>query len=258
MAVQIYEVPADSKNTLSKRFERKFYLGPNAVGPAYGILRQVCQPAREFPSEQINSLYFDTADLEQYERSLAGDCYKDKVRIRWYGDDKNLSGMQAVFLELKSKRGFAGTKQRFKLTVPAEALHVSNLGKGIVSGTLLMSTLARFGYFPSRMLVPVIKISYWRYRYDEIITGQRVSLDYHIRSTMIMPGTGNGEKELELPGGVIEVKGQTMEIPVTLRQVSLLEADWARFSKYSSCIDSHIERPGSIGRLSPAGRIVRI
>ena len=256
MSVQLYGLPNKTINPLPQRFERKYYLAPKDVGLAYGLLRQICRPASEYPSEQINSLYFDTADLDQHERSSSGDYYKDKIRIRWYGEGKNLNGMQIIFLELKSRRGFASTKQRIKLQVPAEALFLNRLSKGIVPRTLLTDTLAGFGYFPSKMLLPIIKISYWRYRFSEIMTEQRVSLDYHMRSTMIIPGPGNGERELELPGGVIEIKGQSMELPVTLRQARMLDTDWTRFSKYSACIDSHIERPGSIGRLSPSGRIV--
>lgn len=256
MAVQLYGVSNKTIGLLPQRFERKYYLTPEDVGLAYGLLRQICRPATEYPSEQINSLYFDTTDLDQLERSASGDYFKDKVRIRWYGEDKNLNGMQAIFIELKSRRGFASTKQRLSLQVPAEDLSLDRLGKGIVTRTLMVDTLARFGYFPSMILLPVIKISYWRYRFSEIMTEQRVSLDLKIRSTVIKPGSGNREKELELPGGVIEIKGQTMELPLTLRHARMLDTDWTRFSKYSACIDSHTEMPGSVGRLSPSGRIV--
>lgn len=258
MAIQLYGVPTNTIDLLPQRFERKYYLTPKEVGLAYGLLRQICLPASEYPSEQINSLYFDTADLDQYERSASGDFQKDKVRIRWYGEDKNLNRMQTIFLELKSRRGFTSTKQRLKLQVPAENLALDNLGKGIVPRTLLMETLVRFGYFPPEILLPVIKISYWRYRFSEIMTEQRLSLDCHIHSTMIIPGSGNGERELELPGAVIEIKGRTMELPATLRRARMLDMDWTRFSKYSACIDSHTEVPGIVRRLSPSGRIVRL
>lgn len=256
MAVQVHEAPVITRNTLPQRFERKYYLTPVKVGLAYGLLRQICLPDIDFPSEQINSLYFDTPDLDQHERSSSGDFLKDKVRIRWYGREPELTGMQTAFIELKSRQGFASTKQRQKIQVPAESLTLANLSKGIVPRSFLADTLAGFGYFPPGMLQPIIKISYWRYRFCELMTAQRVSLDCHIRSTMIMPGLGNEERELELPGAVIEVKGKSMEIPVTLKQMKMLNVDWGRFSKYSACIDGHTEEPGSIGRLSPSGRIV--
>jgi len=244
MSVQIYGASSEAINILPERFERKYYLIPRDVGLAYGLLRNICRVAGEYPSEQINSLYFDTPDLEQYERSYDGDYYKDKVRIRWYSEDSYTSGRHAIFVELKSRQGFSSIKRRFKL-------------KGIIPRTLLMNLLARFGYFPTIMLVPIIKISYWRYRFSEISTSQRISLDCHIRSTIVKPGLGNDERDLKLPGAVMEMKGQTMELPIPLRQAKMLDTDWTRFSKYSACLDSHIEEPGTIGRLSPSGRIVQ-
>jgi hypothetical protein len=253
MTVQIFET---SKQVLPERFERKYYLPPSRVGIAYGLLTQLCIPDVGFASEQINSLYFDTADLDQYERTASGDYYKDKVRIRWYGVEKNFQETETVFIELKSKQAFASTKQRLKLKVSLEKLITENLRHGIIPRSFLVNTLASFGYIPFEYLQPVIKISYWRYRFSEIITGQRVSLDCHIRSTMVLPGLGNGQKDLELPGAVIEIKGRSMEMLVTLMQAKILETDWTRFSKYSACIDSHIEASGSVGWLSPPGRVI--
>jgi hypothetical protein len=258
MVIQMYRNAADATDELPKRFERKFYLTPAKIGLAYGLLRNTCLPDDEYASEQINSLYFDTLGLEQHERSSSGDFYKDKIRIRWYSDGEDLHEMETIFIELKSKQGFASTKQRLELQVPAEDLTLNRLGRGIVHRTMLVDTLAKFGHFPAEMLQPVIKISYWRYRFSEFTTGQRVSLDCNIRSTMIIPGPGNGERELELPGGIIEIKGRTMELPITLRHMRMLDIDWSRFSKYSACIDSHTETPGTVGRLSPSGRIVRL
>jgi hypothetical protein len=255
MAVQFCNTPVESRNKLSQRFERKFYIQSERVALAYGLLRQSCFLDKNYASEQINSLYFDTADLDQYERSRSGDFYKDKVRIRWYGPSIAGEGMQAVYIEVKSRQGFAGMKQRLRLMVPAETLKPNSICRGIIPRHVLMQELARFGYFSSGVLYPVICISYWRYRFCDGITGQRVSLDCHIRSTMIMPEPGNGEKNLELLGGVIEIKGDSLELPPTLMQARILDTDWTRFSKYSACLDAHSDKPCTVGRLSPSGRI---
>jgi hypothetical protein len=257
MAVQLFETNTGS-NHLPERIERKFYLPPQRIGLAYGLLKHVCCFDAEYPSEQINSLYFDTGDLDQYERSSSGEFRKNKIRIRWYGEEKNLRDVLVVFLELKSRQGFASTKQRLEKQVPVEKLTLDNLGKGIIPKTLLVDTLASFGYFPSEPLQPIIKISYWRYRFKEIMTGQRVALDCHICSTMIAREIGNGERDLKLPGGVIEIKGKSMELPTTLKHMKILDLDWSRFSKYSSCIDLHSDEPGTVGRLSPSGKIIQL
>ena len=229
---------------------------PRNIGFAYTLLRQVCRRDSEYPEGQVNSLYFDTPDLDQYVRSASGDFKKDKVRIRWYDKIEANQGIIPIFLELKTRQGFASSKQRQRLLVPAQHLEPANLGAGITNKTILSDTLARFGHFPEKPLRPIIKISYWRYRLNEMLTGIRVSLDYDIRSSMVAPELGYRERELRLPGGVIEVKGPTLELPITLRRTKLLDTDWSRFSKYAYCVESHLSDPGTVGRLWPSGRMV--
>ena len=45
-----------------------------------------------------------------------------------------------------------------------------------------------------------------------------------------------------MTGGVIEVKGPSMELPVTLRYMRQLDVDWSRFSKYGGCLDAYFAR----------------
>ncbi|MFC2072349.1 VTC domain-containing protein [Chloroflexota bacterium] len=239
----------------AQRFERKFFILPKNIGFAYTLLRHVCRPDSEYPEGQVNSLYFDTADLDQYFRSASGDFKKDKVRIRWYGEISDCQEMLPVFLELKSRQGFASSKQRQRLLVSAQQLEMAHLGAGIIDKTVLVDISTRFGYYPKLPLRPIIAIAYWRYRFNEMLTGTRVSFDYNIRSSMVASELGYGERELPLQGGVIEVKGPTLELPVTLRRIRLLDTDWSRFSKYGYCVDSHLSQPGTVARLWPSGRM---
>ena len=239
----------------TQRFERKFFVVPRNVGLAHTLLRQVCRPDREYPEGQVSSLYFDTPDLDQYTRSASGDFSKDKVRIRWYGEIEDQQEMVPVFLELKTRRGFASSKQRQRLTVPARRLHPDCLGAGIIERRTLADTLARFGHYQDGPLRPIILITYRRRRLNEMLTGMRVSVDHSIRSGMVARELGHGERELRLQGGVVEVKGPTLELPTTLSRMRLLDVDWGRFSKYSYCVETHLTAPGTVGRLWPSGRM---
>jgi hypothetical protein len=241
-----------------RRIERKFFIQPENIGFAYALLCQLCKPDYFYPFEQINSLYFDTLDLSQHARSLEGEFRKDKIRIRWYRTLDHYDEEVPVFIELKSREGFTGSKQRKMVSVPCRHLEREYLHDGIISKTDLITTLAGYNYFPDAPVYPVIEISYRRYRFIELLTGMRVSLDYNIQSTMINRVFGNGEKELKVAGGVIEVKGDTMELPVTLRQMKLLDIDWSRFSKYSLCLDSHLSDYGTISRLWPSGILFEV
>ena len=134
---------------------------------------------------------------------------------------------------------------------------MASLSNGIINGNELLDTLAAFGHYPESPLRPIIVISYWRYRFNEMFTGVRVSLDLRIRSTVVAGGLGIGERGLELRGGVVEVKGPRLELPVTLQRMKLLETDWSRFSKYGQCIDTHLTHPGMMARLWPSGRVTQ-
>jgi hypothetical protein len=240
------------------RFERKFTVLPRNIGFALTMLRQVCRPDREYPHDRVNSLYFDSVDLDQYERSAAGDFKKDKVRIRWYGDIAGGRGEVPVYVERKMREGFASSKQRRQFMVAANCLEPTNLGRGILSRTQLMDALGGFGYFPEKPLKPIILISYLRHRFNEMQTGVRVSFDYDIKASVVAWELGKRDRELRLQGGVIEVKGPELELPVTLRSMKFLDADWSRFSKYGSCLDAHFTEPGSLARFSPSGRNVEL
>lgn len=225
-----------------QRFERKFAIRPTDIGLAYSFLRQIGRADRAYPKDRVFSLYFDTADLDQYERSAAGEYRKNKVRIRWYDSDAAVRGRIPVYLELKSREGFASSKQRHKFTVPKSSLELPNLMQGILDKTTLMKTFAEFEYFPEKPIKPIILISYQRHRFSEIQTGTRVCLDYDIRASIVAPELGRRDYEIRLEEGVLEVKGPSLELPVTLRYMKQLDVDWSRFSKYGGCLDTYFTR----------------
>jgi hypothetical protein len=253
-------------STPAQRVEQKFFVAPNRMILALALLRRSCRWDEEYPEEQINSLYFDTPDLEQHESSLAGEFEKTKIRIRWYGTEHDPHGPaegtvdmalrgEAVpaWLELKERRGFMSAKQRTPVKVAADALQPQALASGIVPTSALMTTMAGFGFFTPKRLCPVIAISYWRQRFVEPRTGFRIAFDSDVRSSVIMPGIGRGERGLRLLGAVIEVKGPTAELPACLRGLGELGSSWTRFSKYSSSLDAHAADMSSVSRLWPSG-----
>jgi len=239
------------------RFERKFFIVPRNIGFAYTFLRQICRPDKEYPQNRVHSLYFDSDELDQFERSAAGEFKKDKIRIRWYDNFEGRETMP-VFLELKSREGFASSKQRQRFVVPSERLDPAQLARGIVDRAVLTETLAGFGHFLDSPIRPIIVISYQRYRFNEMQTGVRVSFDQDISASVLAPELGRRDREIRLAGGVIEVKGPTLELPLTLRRMKLLDTDWSRFSKYGYCLDAHFSGSVSADRFWPSGRMTEI
>ena len=61
-----------------------------------------------YPDRQINNIYFDTPDLNNYFDNIDGNMDRMKIRIRWYGDC--FKYIDKPVLELKIKRGLLGKK----------------------------------------------------------------------------------------------------------------------------------------------------
>ena len=261
--------PQCERPRLPERMEQKFYVAPKRMSLALALLLRTCRVDPEFPGGQVNSVYFDTIDLDQHERSLSGELVKDKVRIRWYGEEHDPHRLSVdrdalrpapgdrvkVWLELKSRRGFSATKQRVSGSVPRARLAFPALARGIVPPSVLLQTMAGFGFFPPGPIRPVIVISYSRRRFVEPFTGYRLSIDSHIRSSLLIPGRDWGEHGLELPGAVVEVKCPVLHLPLALRQLADIGSSWSRFSKYSGCLESHDAERGTVSRLWPSGLI---
>lgn len=238
----------------SERFERKFYLPSHVVPFAAHLLSHACPADRQYPRGTIHSVYYDTDTLDCYEESEQGNHTRRKIRIRWYDDAADSEESVPVFVELKSKNGFAGSKQRKRCTINAGRLNPPLLRQGVLPYPQFEGILAEFDFFPRSMLHPVILVSYQRLRFVDPLSGSRISLDWNIRSTLVSPLYDRREGCLRMDGAVIEIKGQSRDIPLTLHSIRCLRTDWSRYSKYASCLQSQMEQSGSVGRLMPSGR----
>ena len=234
------------------RVERKFYLPPGRVGLAYAVLRQVCRNDPGYPKGRVTSLYFDTTDLDSYSASASGDWERHKVRLRWYGEvDEGPAA--TVFLELKTRRGVSTTKRRKTFSVAAESLLPDRLSEGVIDRRTLVDTLAEMGHHARVPLRPIVAVSYRRRRLIEMLAGVRVSIDSEITSTLVAKEIGAGAFDVRLPGGVVEVKGPDIELPASLRRISLLDTGWSRFSKYCQCLGAHLFETEAVGGRWPSG-----
>lgn len=66
-----------------------------------------------YPARQVNSLYFDTPNLNSFRANLAGVSERQKLRLRWYGPGWMANGtIINPTLELKYKTNMLGDKLR--------------------------------------------------------------------------------------------------------------------------------------------------
>lgn len=109
-------VPSDPRMVEEEppRYERKFV--PVGVGPRALATLLRFHPAgfREaYPPRRVNSLYFEQPDLSSYLDAMDGARDRTKIRLRWYG--AIFGAVADGVLELKIKRGWVGTKRRFRV-----------------------------------------------------------------------------------------------------------------------------------------------
>jgi SPX domain protein involved in polyphosphate accumulation len=63
-----------------------------------------------YPSRKINSLYFDSINLDSLEESIEGSSTRKKIRVRWYGKETTSS---PATLEIKRKQGVFSWKELY-------------------------------------------------------------------------------------------------------------------------------------------------
>lgn len=120
-----------------QRVEKKYRLGAAQRHALEGMLARSMEPDA-FAGATVSSLYLDTPGRELIARSLDKPLYKEKLRLRAYGDEagrllarcfhadgSRLSASEAateVFLEAKAKVDGVGVKRRIALSLGAARL----------------------------------------------------------------------------------------------------------------------------------------
>ena len=106
-----------SKNNVNLdkyRYELKAPLEQAQFAEFKQYLRQLnLHPVSPYPPRQVNSVYFDSHDLNDYIDNVSGIANRTKTRIRWYDGD-----LSRLTLELKIKTNKASYKESLKLENP--------------------------------------------------------------------------------------------------------------------------------------------
>jgi len=206
------------------------------------FLRYSLAPDPAFSTGTISSIYYDTPTLDLYHEKRASTYLKTKVRLRWYGDARNVDGPIGCYLEVKKKIGATRQKQRISVQVPASVLTNGDIGARELAA--MPQLLPTFGQFVEGALVPMLVVQYERQRFVDPSTGIRVAVDTNIRCPSVNRRFVRGTPPAYVPACVLEIKGGARDLPawfMPLRQHVRKDA----FSKYTSCFE-HL--------LQPAGR----
>ena len=97
-----------------KRIEKKYVFDKK-------ILNHIlvnCKACKEYPSRQINSIYFDTNNFKDFKNNFEGTVPRKKVRIRFYGnsyDIKDFDKLRNYYLEIKKTSYSSRSKKSIHL-----------------------------------------------------------------------------------------------------------------------------------------------
>lgn len=151
-----------------------------------------------FAGSQVNSIYLDTLNRDVISRSLEKPLYKEKLRIRWYGEEP-FDEAKTAFVELKKKYKGVVYKRRVKASPKAACRFASEWRADRLAGLLGESQIAReleaARVRAERLgeIAPSVLISCKRSAFgtdDE--GGLRVTFDEGLQARDLMAGAGNG------------------------------------------------------------------
>ncbi len=173
---------AQQYNMIFRRNEKKFLL----TEKQYHELWEMVSPhleEEEYGHSTICNLYYDTADYELIRESIERPVYKEKLRLRSYGEPDDDS---VVFIEIKKK--YKGTVYKRRMGLPLlEAVQGLELGHvPLVPGQeQIASEINYFLQHRQGPLVPSVFLAYDRDAFRDLEDAElRLTFDFDIRSRL--------------------------------------------------------------------------
>lgn len=191
-----------------------------------------------FAHSSIRNIYYDTPDFRLIRHSLEHPVYKEKIRLRCYGNEG-----QEVFLEMKKK--YDGIVYKRRMLLQEEQAENFMAGKGSLPDTQIGRELTYFRDF-YRNLRPQVFLCYERdswFGWED--PGLRITLDseiYYRSVDLQLHGDSRGEAILEPGFSLMEVKAENA-IPLWLTELlARLKISKTSFSKYGRAYERELRR----------------
>ncbi|MEO8275626.1 MAG: VTC domain-containing protein [Thermoanaerobaculia bacterium] len=214
-------------------YETKFIFPGEALAPARVIVAAACRPELPFGSSHVETIYFDGRGLESLEEKLASDYHKAKIRLRWY------DSAGTVWLEVKRRVGTR--REKFRTPLPIDGRELSRRGLEHPDLVRVPELLSAHGENAAADLIAVVHLTYRRERFVAAGSSLRISIDSAIRALEIAPWTERiPGRSQHRPGAgtpfLVEIKGESRDLPPELRALAVLGGRRGSFSKYSFCL----------------------
>jgi len=222
-----------------RRYEKKYLITQEQAAVICDVMSKHIMPDR-FNEYIVQNLYFDTANWESVRASIEKPIYKDKLRLRCYGE---LQSDDDVFLELKKKHKSVVYKRR--IAVSAHDFQSNSVREIASKDTSQIAHELKF-FLDVHPVFERMLVSYKRTAFAGIEDrGLRVTFDEDVRYRQnnlgfSQPRDGN----TILPGGIVVMEIKThgaMPLELT-RLFSEMGVFPVSFSKYGTCYIRSLER----------------
>lgn len=232
-------------NLVFRRREQKYLLTQAQRDALVRAVEEHMEPD-DYGRSLVCNIYFDTPDHLLIRRSLEGPVYKEKLRLRGYGQIRE---GDKVFLEMKKKYNGIVYKRRVKLPVEMAMRYMAD-PEAVLDKGQIGRELDYFKRFYGQ-LRPAMYLSYDRLAWR--LGDLRVTLDWNVRyrvQQLDLTVPPEGEQLLEAEQYLLEIKTATA-MPLWL--VEVLDQNHIRkqsFSKYGKAYlrllqENKIESRGS-------------
>lgn len=212
--------------------ELKFTVPEERVALVRHRLAALCRPDPLHAPARVVTVYYDTPGYDALDEKANSDYLKTKIRVRWYEPLRGGTPGGPVFVEGKYRTGAIRSKVR--VSVGPDAAEVCGWPLQDERWLRLIEPLREEGLEVARKVAPVLRLSYVRERFTDLVYGGRVTLDTAITVEAVNPSRLPGRSG-RLSGGVLEHKGAATELPPHLRSLVGAGARKASFSKYLAC-----------------------
>jgi len=126
------------------------------------------------PPRRINSLYFDSINLDSLEESIEGSSIRKKIRLRWYGSESKLT---PATLEIKKKQGVLSWKELY-----AKQFGINPSSESWSRFINLEQNCNTAVHEKIRNLQPVSIVSYQRKYFSSFDHKVRITLDHNLQT----------------------------------------------------------------------------
>jgi len=207
------------------RYEIKFVLDNSRLSDAMQWLYNETTAIKTYDNRKVNSIYFDDVGFSSVRDNLAGISQRNKLRLRWYGEQKHT----LPIFEVKTKNGRLGCKTTYPIQSIENSLMKLNIDK-ITSKCI--SDLEEQNIVFDEHLVPTLQVNYER-EYYETHEGIRITIDQNIQfSDTQLHTTLDENNSFPYPFKVMEIKFKPSMKNTVAKLIQPLHITPKRHSKY--------------------------